>query len=189
MREKNSLLVFILISFILHLGFVFFRTQVTSGRSSEVFLFEVELMDVSVPAINVSSSNKVKAQKSLFPDKAEGGENKKILNSSVSQKPLSERSFNGEASFAELIRKKIESVKLYPAHARMKNYTGEVHLRFLINTDGEVDKIKLVKSSGFDILDESAIKTVEKAAPFIPVPQILAASGVVVSLPIIFDLE
>jgi TonB family protein len=39
-------------------------------------------------------------------------------------------------------------------------------LRLELKTDGELEKVNIIKSSGSNILDTSAVKTVKKAAPF-----------------------
>jgi len=59
----------------------------------------------------------------------------------------------------------IERVKNYPRFARERGIEGVVHLRFRLRPQGDVDRVEIVKSSGSDILDESSIRTVYRAAP------------------------
>jgi TonB family protein len=42
---------------------------------------------------------------------------------------------------------------------------GRVHVRFRLRSQGDVDRIEIVKSSGSEILDEYSIRTVYRAAP------------------------
>ncbi len=58
----------------------------------------------------------------------------------------------------------------YPAKARQKHIYGNVRLMVAVNSDGSLYEIRLLKSSGSHILDESAINTVKLAAPFAPFP-------------------
>jgi protein TonB len=59
----------------------------------------------------------------------------------------------------------IERVKNYPRFARERGIEGVVHVRFRLRPQGEVDRVEIVKSSGSEILDESSIRTVYRAAP------------------------
>jgi protein TonB len=59
----------------------------------------------------------------------------------------------------------IERVKNYPRFARERGIEGVVHVRFRLRPQGDVDRIEIVKSSGSEILDESSIRTVYRAAP------------------------
>jgi periplasmic protein TonB len=91
--------------------------------------------------------------------------------------------------FIKMVREKIEKAKNYPEIARRHNWTGEVLLKFLISKTGEVKNIILVKSSGCNILDNSAINTVKNAAPFAPRPELLLKDDILVSLPVVFSLQ
>ncbi len=45
-----------------------------------------------------------------------------------------------------------------------------ITLAFTIESDGNVSSIKLLKSSGYEILDEYALNAVKIASPFNPIP-------------------
>jgi protein TonB len=66
----------------------------------------------------------------------------------------------------ELISMAIERVKTYPAIARKRGLEGTVHVSFNITADGTPNEIKILKSSGFGILDRATVQVVKKAAPF-----------------------
>ncbi len=51
---------------------------------------------------------------------------------------------------------------VYPAIARRRGYEGVVMLSAEVLIDGTVGKLKIKKSSGYDILDRSALETVRK---------------------------
>lgn len=55
----------------------------------------------------------------------------------------------------------------YPERARIMGITGEVKLSFTVNQKGSVENIKVKKSSGYEILDRSAIKSVREVS-FVP---------------------
>ncbi len=50
----------------------------------------------------------------------------------------------------------------YPLLARRRNYEGEVLLEVLVTTEGRVGSVRLVKSSGHEILDRAAMKGVRR---------------------------
>ncbi|KFB09815.1 TonB family protein [Nitratireductor basaltis] len=62
----------------------------------------------------------------------------------------------------------------YPREARRQKLRGEVRVSFTVNRNGGVSGIRVVRSSGSSILDQAAIATVQRAAPF---PRIPAQAG------------
>ena len=76
----------------------------------------------------------------------------------------------------------------YPQFARAKGWEGTVVLRIKINQAGAVDSVRTRKSSGFPILDESAVQSV-KTWSFEPAKDGEFPIPVTVDLPIRFDLD
>ncbi len=64
------------------------------------------------------------------------------------------------------IREAIMKHLIYPSLARRMNWSGRVTLAFVVGEDGGVSDIRVVESSGYPLLDRSAVDTVRKAAPF-----------------------
>lgn len=58
----------------------------------------------------------------------------------------------------------------YPKMAQKLKMQGEVRVSFSLSSDGSVDNIKVIESSGFEILDEDAVKLIEKTASTFPKP-------------------
>lgn len=98
-----------------------------------------------------------------------------------SQAVLSQRYLAAQFHY---IRDKIFSRLHYPAIARQMGWVGRVKLCFTILESGDIDGLKIVESSGHKLLDQQALKAVEKAAPFPPPP--CAAE---ITLPVTFNLE
>ena len=71
------------------------------------------------------------------------------------------------------IRDLITTHLVYPPMARRMNWSGKVVLAFVIAEDGTVHAIRVVETSGFQILDKSAVETVRSVAPF-PKPPVRA---------------
>jgi protein TonB len=68
------------------------------------------------------------------------------------------------------MRKSIELVWIYPDDAIRRGMQGETVLEFAIDKSGRVSRIRVIKSSGYEILDKNMIQTLKMAAPFSPLP-------------------
>lgn len=77
--------------------------------------------------------------------------------------------------YQDIVRQRIEERRKYPPRAKKQEIEGIVYLRFAILSDGQTDKIKIAKSSGYKILDQSAVSTVKKANPFPALPEEIKA--------------
>jgi TonB family protein len=71
---------------------------------------------------------------------------------------------DGDSVIAEIVRR-IEKAKRYPRTARKMGTEGQATVRFRIKTDGKVEGVELLESSGSDILDQASLETVQRAAP------------------------
>ncbi len=73
-------------------------------------------------------------------------------------------------SYFASIKRKIELIWSYPREAALMGMEGKLLVRFTIKKDGSLGDVKLLKSSGFKILDDEAINAIKDAAPFNPIP-------------------
>ena len=64
-----------------------------------------------------------------------------------------------------IIRDKIQDVLEYPPLARLHDSDGDALVRFEIGRSGSAENIRVVRSSGHDRLDTSAVRAVETASP------------------------
>ncbi|MFB1487439.1 MULTISPECIES: TonB family protein [unclassified Thiocapsa] len=62
----------------------------------------------------------------------------------------------------------------YPQAARDQRMFGSLILHVAVRSDGSVEQIRVVRSSGYDLLDEAAVRIVELAAPYAPFPPDIA---------------
>lgn len=72
----------------------------------------------------------------------------------------------GGQSLIHQIRAAIERAKIYPVLARKRKQEGTVVTGFSINSNGLPENIRIIKSSGINILDSAARDTIIRAAPF-----------------------
>jgi len=66
------------------------------------------------------------------------------------------------------IRRQIERVWAYPDDARRDGLQGTVELRFRIASDGSLETVEVVRSSGHAPLDAAAIEALRRAGPYPP---------------------
>ena len=66
----------------------------------------------------------------------------------------------------ESIRLGIAGALVYPEKARRLGWEGEALVAFTVLVDGRVDEVSLVKSTGIETLDRSALRAVLAASPF-----------------------
>jgi protein TonB len=59
----------------------------------------------------------------------------------------------------------------YPEQARRMNLDGALVLSVDLLSDGSVEQIRVLRSSGYDILDEAAVRIVRLSSPFAPLPE------------------
>lgn len=76
------------------------------------------------------------------------------------------------ALYLDAWRAKVESVGNlnYPDEAKRRHIAGNLMLDVSIKSDGSVNKVRILRSSGKKVLDDAAIRIVELAAPFDPFP-------------------
>jgi len=64
------------------------------------------------------------------------------------------------------IRDKIYKRLSFPEEAIERGWQGKLQLAFCVRSDGRIDSIRVVASSGHVVLDESAIDAVKRAGPY-----------------------
>ena len=76
------------------------------------------------------------------------------------------------AAYLEAWRRKVEYVGNlnYPDEARRRKLYGDLILHVAVRSDGSVERLRVVRSSGHSVLDEAAMNIVRLAAPFAPFP-------------------
>lgn len=65
-----------------------------------------------------------------------------------------------------LLHNAIAKKQVYPASAQALQQQGSVVLSFILSISGKIDHIKIIKSSGFGLLDNAAIVAVQNVSPF-----------------------
>ncbi|WP_420266888.1 TonB family protein [Candidatus Magnetominusculus dajiuhuensis] len=82
------------------------------------------------------------------------------------------------------IRNAITSKLSYPPTARRMGWSGTVKVSFVVNEDGGVSNVKVIETSGHELLDNSAVDTITRGSPY-PKPPCRAE----IVMPIKFRLD
>lgn len=72
--------------------------------------------------------------------------------------------------YLRAIRNEVEKHNKYPGSAYNRRLSGEVMIKFLIKTNGDVEDVEVLSSSKHDVLNKAALKAVLKAKKFFPKP-------------------
>ena len=95
-----------------------------------------------------------------------------------------EKEPEGRAQFYEYISKHLR----YPKAAQQSGVEGKVFVQFVIDKDGSITEVKVIKGLGFG-LDEEAIRIIQKAPKWTPAKQRGKPVRVRMALPIMFKLQ
>lgn len=78
-----------------------------------------------------------------------------------------------DAEYAACVGKKLRDNRVYPQEARKAGLDGIVTIGFIVMENGALraETLRVVKSSGYPILDKSALSTALASAPFEPPPR------------------
>ncbi|MDI6854055.1 MAG: energy transducer TonB [Deltaproteobacteria bacterium] len=87
------------------------------------------------------------------------------------------------------IRKLLERHKNYPRQARLLRQEGVAVLQFTISSAGQVQGVRLSRSSGHELLDQAAQETLRRVGHFPPFPQALGRERLTVEIPLAYRLR
>lgn len=94
----------------------------------------------------------------------------------------------GEVSaFEAACRRAVQSRLIFPAAAQMEHQHGIVRVSFLYH-DGSISGVRVIRSSGFPMLDAAAVRTV-KIAHFPAPPKDFAGQTIQLDIDVVFRMR
>jgi periplasmic protein TonB len=78
--------------------------------------------------------------------------------------------------------------KHYPRLAQRYGWQGQVLLAFTVMPDGELERVQVAQSSGYDVLDRAAISSLQRFGNRADVAQWLNGKALDIKLPVIYRL-
>lgn len=73
-------------------------------------------------------------------------------------------------SYTLKLKNKIEYIWRYPQAAAERGMQGDLLLTFTIQRNGYVSEVRVVSTSGYEVLDLEAVRAIKEASPFAPLP-------------------
>lgn len=83
------------------------------------------------------------------------------------------------------VKQAIDLEWIYPEIAKRYGLQGKLLLEFTVAVSGQLEELRLIRSSGSSILDEEAMRAVQAASPFRPIPRSVGRNH----LPIVASFE
>ena len=80
------------------------------------------------------------------------------------------------AAYLDAWRRKIERIGTlnYPDEAKRNKLYGNLILHVAVRKDGSISQVRVMRSSGHQLLDDAAMRIVRLAAPYSPLPDNIA---------------
>jgi len=118
---------------------------------------------------------------------SEGRENGRANAASATGNSRSARAGNAAVSnYPGQVVSKLRRSLRYPREARSQRLRGEVQVAFTVSGGGGVGGVRIARSSGSPVLDRAALETVQRAAPFPPIPADAGRSSWTFTVPLAF---
>ncbi len=146
------------VSIILHILVLSFISSVIHHKVLE----QKQTVKVPVTLNIVKAPPKPKKKPQVIPKK------QKLISKKaapISKKVSKPTSLPGDRTEPILVK---QLVPVYPKEALNNDWEGEVKVEVIISPNGKVTTVKVLKSSGFDVLDRSFIRTVKDNYQFEP---------------------
>ncbi|EAI8513958.1 TonB family protein [Campylobacter upsaliensis] len=113
----------------------------------------------------------------------------KIAPSKTQAKPLNETASltpkQSEESTLNKIQEAIQKAQIYPPIAQKKRMSGVVKVEFMWMSDKTLADLKIVQSSGYTLLDKSALESIRKASLNFPSYE----RNLKITLPISYEIK
>tara|TARA_B100000424_G_scaffold266413_1_gene257527 strand:+ start:1608 stop:2405 length:798 start_codon:yes stop_codon:yes gene_type:complete len=111
------------------------------------------------------SKDSIESQESIFKPKISSKDSLK----NEETVDLNTKEFKYISYFIK-IKRKIEMVWSYPRESYLKGHSGKVRVLMSLNKSGKLVDIRILNSSGYDLLDNEAKDSIIEAAPYPPFP-------------------
>jgi protein TonB len=118
------------------------------------------------PERAVIAERELPTLKQLLPPLSQAGD----LSSGRDRVPLETKDPQYIGYFTS-IKRSIDANWKYPELALRYGLQGRLIIEFEISESGQIDGLRLVRSSGSALLDDEAMRAIRSAAPFAPIPR------------------
>lgn len=77
----------------------------------------------------------------------------------------------------------------YPLLARRHGWQGTVWLSVIVEADGKLDRVRITRGSGYDILDNSAVNALHKVERLVEASRWLSGHALEMDIPVVYRLR
>ncbi len=169
MISKKLFIIAIVISVIIHMAILAVSGVLEIGRNSYTDTsFTVHLKEQSKPLEKKEKLNNIIA----VPEPTHKTAGNKIKSTDGTEDTVELGSKNTKYfSYLKQLKKRIANKWSYPKEAYARQETGTAVVKFSIAEEGILVDSLIISSSGHDILDSEALRVVQAAGPFNPLPK------------------
>jgi protein TonB len=142
-----------------------------------------------IPIIKKNAENPIPSQQKPTKEAETKPEEKKEATPTQANSDVKNAGEAALNDFSNILARHIAKFKMYPKIAQMRGWQGDIVLEVKLNGDGALISSKIIKGSGFDVLDNEGLEMVKRASPFPLPPEILKGKSFTILVPIRFKLE
>ncbi|ELG8493592.1 energy transducer TonB [Campylobacter upsaliensis] len=169
-----------------------FKTQINKEESLELamkyFIQKESYLAPEKQALTPKQSSKIAPKKSQSKTSAKPL-NERIENSNLKSNESTKSSILSSKQSEEValnkIQEAIQKAQIYPLIAQKKRMSGVVKVEFMWMSDKTLADLKIVQSSGYTLLDKSALESIRKASLNFPSYE----RNLKITLPISYEIK
>ncbi|EDP6924624.1 energy transducer TonB [Campylobacter upsaliensis] len=169
-----------------------FKTQINKEKSLELamkyFIQNESYLAPEKQALTPKQSPKIAPKKSQSKTSAKPL-NERIENSNLKSNESTKSSIlsskQSEESALNKIQEAIQKAQIYPLIAQKKRMSGVVKVEFMWMSDKTLADLKIIQSSGYTLLDKSALESIRKASLNFPSYE----RNLKITLPISYEIK
>lgn len=169
-----------------------FKTQINKEESLELamkyFIQNESYLAPEKQALTPKQSPKIAPKKSQRKTSAKPL-NERIENSNLKSNESTKSSIlsskQSEESALNKIQEAIQKAQIYPLIAQKKRMSGVVKVEFMWMSDKTLADLKIIQSSGYTLLDKSALESIRKASLNFPSYE----RNLKITLPISYEIK
>ncbi|EHE1473642.1 energy transducer TonB [Campylobacter upsaliensis] len=169
-----------------------FKTQINKEESLELamkyFIQNESYLAPEKQALTSKQSSKIAPKKSQSKTSAKPL-NERIENSNLKSNESTKSSILSSKQREELalnkIQEAIQKAQIYPLIAQKKRMSGVVKVEFMWMSDKTLADLKIIQSSGYTLLDKSALESIRKASLNFPSYE----RNLKITLPISYEIK
>ncbi|EPH6191075.1 energy transducer TonB [Campylobacter upsaliensis] len=169
-----------------------FKTQINKEESLELamkyFIQNESYLAPEKQALTPKQSSKIAPKKSQSKTSAKPL-NERIENSNLKSNESTKNSILNSKQSEEValnkIQEAIQKAQIYPLIAQKKRMSGVVKVEFIWMSDKTLADLKIIQSSGYTLLDKSALESIRKASLNFPSYE----RNLKITLPISYEIK